>query len=178
MDTTFNQEFFDEMLNESIKEEINKKSAEKVLSKLSKTALGKLFLLDGKEFYIELLTCIGFIRITHLKDKNLNKAIDELKASTGLDGEDLEEYIRTHGVDCEESKIKGINTIKLICSKLLGFCKVMWNTSIVGLGLITRVSVRLVCNVTKAFKDTSVFAYEEAKCAGDAIKHSWEANMK
>ena len=103
MDTTFNQEFFDEMLNESIKEEINKKSAEKVLSKLSKTALGKLFLLDGKEFYIELLTCIGFIRITHLKDKNLNKAIDELKASTGLDGEDLEEYIRTHGVDCEMS---------------------------------------------------------------------------
>lgn len=178
MDATFNQDFFDEMLNESIKEEVDKKSAEKVLSKLSKTALGKLFLLEGKEFYKELLTCIGFVRIMNLKNKNLNKAIDELKASTGLDGEDLEEYIRTHGVDCEESKVKGINTIKLICSKLLGFCKVMWDTSIVGLGLITRVSVRLICNVTKALKDTGVFAYEEAKCAGDAIKYSWEVNMK
>lgn len=178
MEMNFDQAFFDNMLNEAIKEEVDKKNTEKVLSKLDKTALGKLFLLDGEEFYTELLACIGFVRLANLKNKNLNKAIDELKASTGLDGEDLEEYIKAHGVDNEDSKIKGINTLKLVCCKLLGFCKVLWDASIIGVGLTSRTVVRLVCNIGKALKDTGVFACTEVKCAKDAVKYSWECNMK
>lgn len=172
----FDQAYFDKILEGSAKEGINKKKAEKVLTRLSKSSLVKLFQTTGSDFYKTLLFKLGTLRFENLKDKNLNKGIDELKKATGLDGKELQQYFDSLDNE-EETPLKGINSIKLICGKLLGFLKVCWDTTIIGLGFTTRVSVRLVVNIAKALKDTGVYAKDEAISAGGAIKDSWNRNM-
>lgn len=177
-ETKYNKEYFDQMLDESTQEELYKHrgKTEKLMSKLPKNTLIELFKKEGKDFYLYMLTCIGTLRIINRSNANIQKGIDEIKQAMGLNDEEAIAFLKEQGII--DGKINGQSTIKLICGKLLGFLKLMWDTTLVCLGLTSRVSVKLVCNVVGAIIDTGKYAVNEGKEAGKAIKKSWDVNMR
>jgi hypothetical protein len=159
----YNEKFFTEMLEQSAQEEVDKNNASEILKKADKNALKELFKSTGDKYYINLLSIIGSIRFNNLRNTKVIEKLDTFKEET---------------LDTESEEVKTPATIRLIAAKLLGLVKFTWDTTIISISFIGRVAVNLIKNLGKALYTTGANTIEEAGYASDAIKDSWNRNLR
>lgn len=175
----FNQQYFDNLMNEAVKEETAKHgdAVNTVCNLMGKDSMISLFKLEGSEFYTRLLIKLGSLRYKEQANKNAQKAIEEVMQVTGLSEESVRDSLAKEKLD-RDRRLNGMSTFKLVIGNLLGFLKFSLDALLLSTAYVGRVSTKLVTNVAKAFIDTGKFAIEDGKEVGKALKDSWNFNMK
>lgn len=159
----YNKEFFEEMLEQSAKEEVDKQNATEILKKADKNLLKELFTSTGEEYYKKLLCIIGSVRFNNARNTKVVSKLNTFEEET---------------LDTDSEEVKTPATIRLIAAKLLGLIKFTWDATIISISLIGRVAVNLIKNLGVAMCNTGLNTVSEAGYAGEAIKDSWNRNLR
>ena len=159
----YNQEYFTKIMEEAnglgVNAEEEIKAQEEVLKHASKDSLKALMNSDSTNFYNNLVCAIGSARISQLYNERFQ-----------IQAEDLMNNLHAKMENSPKAVVWFVNTMKLVCAKLLGLLKFTLDFTLITGGFALRVTGRLL-------KASFGIIKEEGISAGKAIAKSFDKNV-